>query len=167
MSMSPARSHLRQLVDWRAAFIAGVVAGLVLIALEMLLTASVVGSPWVFPRLMAAIVLGRGVLPPPATFAPGVLLVALLIHLPLSIAYACLIAFVLHRWGLVVGIVGGAAFGFALYLINFGTVFSIFPWFAPMKGWIALWAHVVFGAVCGGTYELLEVERFAPEQDEG
>ena len=164
--MSP---RLRQLVDWRAAVIAGVVSGFVLLALEMLLTWRAVGSPWVFPRLAAAIVLGRGVLPPPATFAPGVLLVALLIHLPLSIAYACLIAFVLHRWGLVVGIVGGAAFGLALYAIDFGTVFSIYPWFAPMKGWIALWAHVAFGAVAGGTYELLEVERYAPEieQDQG
>jgi hypothetical protein len=158
---------MRQLVDWRAAIIAGVASGLVLLVLEMLLTWITVGSPWVFPRLIAAIVLGRGVLPPPATFSPGLLLVTLVIHLPLSIAYACLIAFVLHRWGLLVGIVGGAALGLALYLINFGTVFSIYPWFAPMKGWIALWAHVAFGAVAGGVYELLEVERFVPEEDEG
>jgi hypothetical protein len=162
--MSP---RLRQLVDWRAATIAGVVAGLVLLGCEMLLTTITVGSPWVFPRLTAAIVLGPGVLPPPATFDAGVFLVALLVHLPLSIAYACLIAFVLHRWGLLVGILGGAALGLALYAIDFGAVFSIYPWFAPMKGWIALWAHVAFGAVAGGTYELLEVERFVPVEDEG
>ena len=125
--------------------------------------ARAVGSPWVFPRLVAAIVLGKGVLPPPATITPGILLAALAIHLPLSIAYACLIAFVLHRWGLLVGIVGGAALGLALYMINFGTTFAIFPWFAPMKSGISLWAHVAFGAVAGGTYELLEVERFVPE----
>jgi len=167
--MSPARSRLRQLVDWRAAILAGVASGLVLLVIEMFLTARAVGSPWVFPRLLAAIVLGKGVLPPPATFAPGLLLVALAIHLPLSIAFACLIAFVLHRWGLVVGIVGGALLGLALYLINFGTVFTVFPWFAIMKGPIALWGHVAFGAVAGGVYELLEVERFVetPEQDQG
>ncbi|MEP7027969.1 MAG: hypothetical protein ABI960_05180 [Candidatus Eisenbacteria bacterium] len=160
--MHSAPPHTRTLVDWRAAFIAGVVSGLVLLALEMLLTARAVGSPWVVPRLVAAILLGRGVLPPPATITPGILLAALAIHLPLSIAYACLIAFVLHRWGLAVGIVGGAALGLALYVINFGTTFAIFPWFAPMKSWISLWAHVAFGAVAGGTYELLEVERVAP-----
>ena len=161
--MASAPPHTRQLVDWRAALIAGVVSGVVLLALEMFLMARAVGSPWVFPRLVAAIVLGKGVLPPPATITPGILLAALAIHLPLSIAYACLIAFVLHRWGLLVGIVGGAALGLALYMINFGTTFAIFPWFAPMKSGISLWAHVAFGAVAGGTYELLEVERFVPE----
>ncbi len=160
--MAPAPPHTRQLVDWRAALIAGVVSGVVLLALEMFLMARAVGSPWVFPRLVAAIVLGKGVLPPPATITPGILLAALAIHLPLSIGYACLIAFVLHRWGLLVGIVGGAALGLALYAINFGTTWAIFPWFAPMKSWISLWAHVAFGAVAGGTYELLEVERFVP-----
>src|SRR6185369_1281603 len=102
---------------------------------------------------------------PPATFAPGIFAVALLIHLPLSIAFACVIAFVLHRWGLLVGIVGGALLGLALYWINFGTVFNLVPWFAPMKGWETMLAHVVFGAVAGGTYELLEVERFVVETD--
>jgi hypothetical protein len=163
--MSPFRRHIRQLVDWRAAIIAGVVAGVILLALEMLFTARAVGSPWIFVRMLAAVALGPKVLAPPATFTPGIFAVALLIHLPLSIAFACVIAFVLHRWGLLVGIVGGALLGLALYWINFGTVFNLVPWFAPMKGWETMLAHVVFGAVAGGIYELLEVERFVVETD--
>ena len=57
---------------------------------------------------------------------------------------------------------GALHFGVETAVINFGTTFAIFPWFAPMKSWISLWAHVAFGAVAGGTYELLEVERVAP-----
>ena len=161
--MSPARPHLRQLVDWRAAIFAGVVGGIVLLVLEMMFTRSAVGSAWVFPRLLAAVVLGPKVLPPPATYDVGLLAAALLIHLPLSIAFACLIAFVLHKWGLVVGILGGAALGMCLYWINFGTVFHLIPWFATMKSPWTMWAHVVFGAICGMTYELLEKERFVLE----
>lgn len=157
------RRHIRQLVDWRAAIIAGLVAGVVLLALEMLFTARAVGSPWIFVRMLAAVVLGPKVLAPPATFAPGIFAAALLVHLPLSIAFACVIAFVLHRWGLLVGIVGGAVLGLALYWINFGTVFNLVPWFAPMKGMATMLAHVAYGAVAGGVYEMLEVERFVVE----
>lgn len=155
--------RLRQLVDWRAAIIAGAISGIVLLLLEMIFTAMAVGSPWIFVRMLGAVVLGPRVLAPPATFAPEVFLAALAVHLPLSIAFACLIAFVLHRWGLWVGILGGAVLGVALYWINFGTVFNLVPWFAPMKSWETLWAHVVFGAIAGGVYELLEVERFVVE----
>ena len=154
---------MRQLVDWRAAILAGVVSGIVLLLLEMVFTARVVGSPWVFVRMLAAVVLGQQVLAPPATFAPGVFAVAVAIHLPLSVGFACLIAFVLHRGGLATGIVGGALLGLALYWINFGTVFNLVPWFGAMKSWPTLWAHVAFGAIAGGVYELLEVERFVVE----
>jgi hypothetical protein len=161
--MEPVRRHIRQLVDWRAAIIAGVCAGVVLLLLEMVFTSRAVGSPWVFVRMLGAVVLGPRVLAPPATFDALVFACALLVHIPLSIAFACLIAFVLHRWGLWVGVAGGAVLGLALYWINYGTVFNLVPWFAPMKSWFTLGAHVVFGAIAGGVYELLEVERYVVE----
>lgn len=40
--------HTRQLVDWRAAIIAGIVAGAVFLLLAMFLTAKHVGNPWFF-----------------------------------------------------------------------------------------------------------------------
>ncbi len=162
-SMNLARQHLRQLVDWRAAIIAGVVGGIVLFVLEMLFTKSAVGSALVFPRMLAAVILGPKTVEPSTAFGPAGIAAALLVHLPLSIAFACLIAFVLHRWGLLVGVLGGAVLGLCLYWINFGTVFNLVPWFAPMKSAWTMWAHVLFGAICGGTYELLEVEKFVVE----
>lgn len=164
----PPRRHairLRQLVDWRAAIIAGLAAGIVYLALQMALLASVAGSPWVAVRYMGAMLLGRAVLPPPATFDPAVLIAALAVHLPLSIAFACVIAFILHRWGLLVGVLGGAVLGLALYAINFWTFAQWFPWFLPLRGWIGFSSHIAFGAIAGLVYELLEIERFVPVEE--
>ena len=156
------RPGFRQLVDWRAAFLAGLFAGIAFFLLQMALTATLLGSPWVFARMTAAIALGRGVLPPPATFDAGIVATAVALHLVLSVAYAALIAFVLHRGGLLLGFVGGALFGLALYAINYWTFAQWFPWFLDLRGGLALLSHVVFGSLAGGMYELLEVERFVP-----
>ena len=107
MSNSPSRLH--QVMDWRAAIWAGIIAGAIFLLLQMILLALVTGgSPWILPRMTAAIVLGEGALSPPASFDVTITLVALIIHFVLAIGFAVLIAFILHRWGLLVGIVGGA-----------------------------------------------------------
>ena len=57
------RVELEQLVDWRAAFIAGLVAGLVFLIAEMLGQALIVGqSPWIYPHYTGALILGTDVL---------------------------------------------------------------------------------------------------------
>lgn len=160
--MSSTKTKLRQVVDWRAALWAGAVSGLAFLLLNMLLTQIALGSPWIIVRLAASVLMGKSVLPPPATFDLPVFLSALLVHFPLSLAFACLIAFVLHRWGMLVGILGGAIFGLALYCINFYTFSFFFPWFFPMRSWIMVVSHVAFGALAGGVYEALEVEKFEP-----
>jgi hypothetical protein len=143
--------------------IAGIVSGAAFLALTMWLTAEYVGSAWLMPRLLASVVLGKEALPPPATYSTPVLLAALAVHIPLSLGFACLIAYVLHRWGLLVGILGGSLFGLALYAINFYTVAALLPQFSLLKSSAMALAHVVFGALAGGVYELLEVEEFAEE----
>jgi hypothetical protein len=87
-----------------------------------------------------------------------------IIHLFLSVFYAIILAFIIHRWGLVVGVIGGALFGFALYLINTYTFTAFYPWFYPIRSWIALVGHVFFGAAAGGIYELLERDLYVGEQ---
>jgi hypothetical protein len=157
-----ARPGFRQVVDWRAAFLAGLFAGVGLFLLQMASTAWLLGSPWVFPRMTGAMVLGRDVLPPPATFDPVVAAVAFVFHMVLSFLYAALFAFILHRGGLLLGVVGGALLGLGLYAINFFTFAAFFPWFLDLRSGLVLALHVVFGALAGGVYELLEVERFVP-----
>ncbi len=162
--MNHSTGRMRQIMDWRAALWAGLVAGLVFLGLQLLLVGLYVGSPWAVLRWIAAIVLGEGVLPPPATFHAGIALVALVVHLALALVFSLLLAFTIHRWGFAVGVVGGAIFGLALYAVNFYTFSAFFPWFFALRNWMMILAHVVFGAVAGGTYELLEVEEFVPAE---
>lgn len=159
--MSPTSGRLRQVVDWSAAIWAGIVSGVVFLLLNVfVLPVFVGGNAWVSLRYAASIVLGPSVLPPPSTFGLPVMIVAVLVYLVLAVAAAVVLAIVIHRWGLVVGILGGALFGLALYFINFYTLTFIWPWFFALRSWTLLLLHVIFGALAGGIYEALEVERF-------
>lgn len=140
-------------LDWKAAILAGIVAGSVFLMLEMIMVPLFMGqSPWGPPRMMAAIVLGEGVLPPPATFAPGIVLVAMLLHFVLSIVYALIFAAVIHRLGLASALALGACGGLVLYLVNFYGFTALFPWFAMARNWISIFAHIVFGLAVAAVY---------------
>src|SRR5690606_21498005 len=109
---------------------------------------------------------GEGVLPPPSSFDPLVVLVALLVHFVLSVLYACILAFIIHRGGLLAGIIGGALFGLALYAINYYTFSFFFPWFFSLRSWMVVAAHGLFGAIAGGVYEALERDRYITVEEE-
>ena len=160
-----ARRGMEQLVDWRAALIAGIVGGAVFLPVQMLGYALATGgSIWIVPRYIAAMVLGTDVLPPPTTFDAGILFTALIVHFALSIIFGLILAAIIHEWNLLVGTLVGILFGLALYAINYYTFSYFFPWFFPIRGWIDVVSHVIFGGVTGAVYELLEVERFVPEE---
>jgi hypothetical protein len=150
----------RKIVDFRAVFWAGLVSGLVFLVVNMILSLLFLGTPWIFIRMVAALLLGQDVLPPPASFDPAIFIVALVIHLLLSLVFTTVLALMIHKWGLLVGIIGGALFGLALYAINIYTFSFFFPWFFSLRSWIILLSHVFYGATAGGMYEALEVERF-------
>ncbi len=155
------RARLHQLVDWSAAFWAGIAGGTVFFLMNLFVTPALLGgNAWVQVRLIASILLGPGVLAPPATFDPAALGAALLVNYVLAILFALGVAWVLHRWGLIVGIVGGAILGGCLYLIDFYTMTYFFPQFFAMLGRPYLLSHLVLGAVAGGVYEALEVEQY-------
>jgi hypothetical protein len=158
--MGRVTAKMRQVMDWSAAIWAGAISGVIYLILNMILTSAYTGSPWLPVRLIASIMMGQGVLPPPASFDAVIFIIAFVLHICLSIGYACLIAGILHRWGLLVGFLGGAAIGAGIYLINFYSVSYFFPWFFPLRSWIVLLSHVLFGGLAGGIYELLEREEY-------
>jgi hypothetical protein len=159
--MSTTTGRLRQVVDWSAAVWAGVIAGIIFLILNVLVAPLFLGgNAWIALRYTASILLGERVLPPPATFDLWVLIVALLVYFAMAIAFAVVLALIIHRWGMIVGIIGGALFGLALYFINFYTLTYFYPWFFAIQSWVLLLSHVIFGAVAGGVYESLEVEEF-------
>lgn len=152
------RTNMEQLVDWRAAFIAGLVAGLVFLLVEMIGQAMLLGGSWVFTRYTAAIVLGEEVLV--GGFDPGVVAVGILVHFVLAVIFALILAAIIHEWNLLTGVIVGALFGLALYAINYYTFTRFFPWFFPLRNWLDITAHILYGITAGGVYELLEIERF-------
>lgn len=150
-------STLRLIMDWRAAVIGGILAGALTMLLWMILISLVTGgSLWSPFHHIAAILMGQDVLTPSQSPNLQVILTATITHFFLSVLYAIVLAFIIHRWGVVVGIVGGALFGLAVYAINYYTFTALYPWFFPLRSWIALVGHLFFGAAAGGIYEILE-----------
>lgn len=150
----------RLAVKWNAAIWAGIVAGVVSALAQMLLWALFTDT---FPsalfrdaRLAAAILMGRDVLPPPASFDPWIMLVAACIHFALSIVYGVMVAIMTSRTGTGTAISIGGGFGAALYVVNLYGFTAIFPWFAEVRDWITLAAHIVFGVTAAATYKALE-----------
>lgn len=151
-------------LDIKAAIWAGIIAGVVFMMLEMVLVATVGGgSPWGPPRMIAAIGMGKDVLPPPATFDLGVMIIAMAIHFVLAILLGMILGLIVSRWklGLMASIGVGAIFGLAVYLVNFYGFTALFPWFAMARTPITLLTHVMFGTVLGWSYHALAVRHFA------
>lgn len=160
---SPAEQG-HQVMDWRAAVVTGLIVG-ALTLLIMLVGYPMItgGTPWTVFRFIAGIALGSGVLPPPATFDALSVVLGLVIHLALSVTYTIILALIIHRWGILIGLLGGALFGLALFLINLLTFVRLFAWFYPVRSWTFLLLHLFFGAVAGGLYELLERDRYVED----
>jgi hypothetical protein len=139
-----------------AAIGAGIGAGIIATAVQLALW-------WVFAlplpdillrdaRLAAAIVMGTGVLPPPATFEWSVMLTATVVHFALSICYGVILAPILSRFSLRHALAAGALFGLLLYGTNMYGFTALFPWFEVSRDWITLVAHVSFGIAAAGIY---------------
>ena len=146
----------------KAAVWAGLIAGVVFMMLEMLLVGTIGGgSPWGPPRMIAAIGMGKDVLPPPASFDLSIMIVAMLIHFVLAIVLGIVFALIVARWnmGLITMAVAGAAFGMVVYLITFYGFTALFPWFAMARNGISLFSHAMFGLVLGWSYYVLARPR--------
>lgn len=109
-------------------------------------------------RFAAAIILGQGVLPPPATLDWQVMLIATWIHFGLSIIYAIVLSCLIHRLDIKDSlIVGGlyGLYGLGIFTINMYGFVIIFPWFVETRDWITIAAHLIFGVSAAGVYKVL------------
>ena len=144
-------------IHWRSAALAGIAAGVVAtlaqIALWWVASEPLPAILFRDARLTAAIIMGRDVLPPPATFDGPVMLIATLVHFALSIAYALALSVFISRLSMPLSLLAGAAFGLLLYAINMHGFTFVFPWFAVARDWITVATHVVFGIVAAAVYK--------------
>lgn len=141
---------------WKHAVLAGVIGGAVFMVAEMLMVMLIGQSPWAPPRMIAAMLLGTDVLPPPANFNLGVMMTAMMVHFLLSIVYGVVIGWVVSGMGSGRAALTGAAIGLAIYLINFyGVASVVFEWFAMARNWVSFVTHVLFGLVTAWAYVAL------------
>jgi hypothetical protein len=109
--------------------------------------------------MVAAIVMGRDVLES-TDFSVSVVVAALMTHYVLGIVLTLILAAIIvpFHFDSSIGMVmlTGAVFGIAVYLFNFYGMVHFFSWFAEMRGYITLLAHVIFGVVAATMYWKLE-----------
>jgi hypothetical protein len=151
--------------DWAAAAASGFVAGALLMVLELFWSNMSQGaSPWSTSHKIAAILMGSDALRS-EDFSIGVVGVALITHYVLGIVFGIILAAIIAPFhfdssmGMALSV--GAAFGLILYLFNFYALASLFPWFAGMRGWASLIAHLIFGTVAALMYMKLERPELA------
>ena len=147
--------------DVIAALEAGVAGGTVLLIVWMFLVSLPrFGTPWAMPRMIAALVLGRGALVP-TSLGDGVfiVLVGLMVHFALSALYALPLSMLVQRWAWSACVLAGMAWGLFLFLFNFSTPADTFEWFQPARGWINLFGHMAYGGLAGWSYERFALPR--------
>jgi hypothetical protein len=144
---------------WSAALYAGIAAGVFSTVVQILLW-------WAFwdalpsilyrdARFAAAIILGQGVLPPPATLDWQVMFIATGIHSGLSIIYAIALSWLIRHLDLKTSLIAGSLYGLGVFVINMYGFVIIFPWFVDTRDWITVAAHVVFGVSAAAVYKIL------------
>lgn len=141
-------------IDLRAAIAAGLIASAIFIGLDALLgVVFLTGNINERMRMIAAIVLGEGVLPPPDTLEPGMLVTAIAVHMALSVAYAIVLAWLVFRVGVAAAVAIGIGFGLTIYLVNFYGFSALFPWFESARGPVTLALHLLYGLVTAFEYK--------------
>lgn len=140
--------------DWAASGWAGLAGGGLLLVWELTAAPLFLGiSPAEMIRRVAAIALG-GPIPPSLTAFTGVVgLAAMVVHLPLSLIYARLLSGMIHRMRTRPAVIFGAAFGGALYFVNFYGFTALFPWLLDARGWPTFVGHVLYAATAAAVYK--------------
>jgi len=141
-------------VTWRAVLIAAIAAGTVFMAVNIVLTTLFFQiSPALLVRYTASLVMGSGVLTDTSALP---LVIGMGVHYGLSLLLTLVITIVIHRWGLLMGVVGGGILGIAIYFIDLYALTTFFPWFFAINNTALFLSHVLFGMVAGGVYELFD-----------
>jgi phosphotransferase system glucose/maltose/N-acetylglucosamine-specific IIC component len=111
-------------------------------------------SPWTPLHMIGAIALGPSAMASPDTFDLKIVSVAVVLHMALAILYAVILAFIVARMEMGPAILVGAVYGLVLYGINFYGFTKWFPWWADHRDWVAIFTHVVQGALWAWLYRV-------------
>ncbi len=151
----------RRMPDWRAAAVAGVAGGALVMVLELFWSIMVLDeSPWRPAHKIAAMVMGSGALDQMSLFSIGIVATALVLHYLLGAVMGMILGAVIapFRFDSSMGMeaVIGLAFGIVAYGWNFYVMTAVFPWFVSERGAGPLLANLLFGALTAIVYGMLE-----------
>lgn len=155
---------VRQLIDWGAALRAAFLGGLAFLLATIFLTQFFLPgfSPEMMTRYFASVLLGNDILAAtqdnPLTWQAYLGLG--LFHFALALTFTIVVAFVVHRWGILWSAVVGGLLGLCLYAFNIYAVTKLLPHFFVMESGFFLSLHILFGALVGALYEAFEFEVF-------
>jgi hypothetical protein len=132
-------------IRWNRAVQAGLMVGSILFLVSR-------GIPWVGSGAVDPAIMGREISPGQAP--SGLFFMSILgLHLIVSIAYALIIAPIVHGFRpFVAGCVGGVA-GLVLYFINYAISSTLMNVTATQREWPSIVLHIVFGIVVAETYK--------------
>ena len=119
-------------------------------------------SPWAPLHMIGAIALGSGAMSSPDTFDIPIITTAVVVHMVLAVIYGIVLAFIIAKADTGMAVVIGAAFGLALYAINFYGFTKWFPWFADARDWISIFTHIVQSALMAYLYKVFDRRRGSP-----
>jgi hypothetical protein len=148
----------RRSPDVVAAVWAGLIAGLIMMVLQLVMVPAFLDrSAWAPTSMTAAILMGRDALPGEGATAAGwIVVLALVVHYALSVLYALAGSTVLARLRFWPAVITGAVGGFVLYLINFYAFTAAFDWFVAARNWVTTFTHIAFGIGVAAAYKGLE-----------
>lgn len=143
-------------VNLKAALLAGLGAGVLLLVLEMLLVpVALGGGAWAPVRMMASVVFGESLITSAAPMGLGVVLVGLLVHFAVSLLFAVVLGMLVRWFDWGPAALFGAGFGLAMYMILFHATWTWLGWFAAGRTMSNILLHVTFGVTAALVYRAL------------
>ena len=137
---------------FKSGIYAGLVAGFLFLALEMLMVSLILGgNAFEWLHMIAAVATGKDTLLP-GGFTVTETLAAAGVHLGLSVLYAFLIGLAVANLNKGWSIVGGVVAGLIIYGINFYGLTSVFPWLKTARNWVTVVNHIIFGVVASQQF---------------
>lgn len=143
-------------LDASAAIFASLAAASIVAIAWLACSTTIYGEPvWKLPRMMAAMVLGPRVLEPQDELDVAVVATGLVLHFALALGFGTVATLLVRPVpdGAVAWV--GAAFGLALYALDLHGMTTYFPWFAPLRTFDTVAAHMLFGIVAATAYRHL------------
>jgi hypothetical protein len=146
--------------EFRQAINAGILAGIIFLVFAMIVFHVFTDNTlWAFPRITAAIVMGKNVLPPAASFDLGIVLVGVIVHLALCVIYSVFLALFIHLTNLPASVITGLIYGLMLYFISINLTGGLFNGLVQSGSWIYLLSTILFGGTCGFLFKEFQLHQ--------